>query len=154
MKGNLKWEKDIGKMRKSGTFGEGSCPIIHGDTIIVLQDHEGQSFIIALDKRTGDELWKIDRDERTTWTSPIVVEENGKYQIIVPATNRTRSYDLENGDVLWECGGMTRNVIPSPVYTDGHVYIISGFRGSSLQAINLKLASGDIYRYRSRCVGI
>ena len=91
----------------------------------------GQSFIIALDKRTGDELWKIDRDERTTWTSPIVVEENGKYQIIVPATNRTRSYDLENGDVLWECGGMTRNVIPSAVYTDGHVYIISGFRGSS-----------------------
>ena len=144
MKGNLKWEKDIGKMRKSGTFGEGSCPIIHGDTIIVLQDHEGQSFIITLDKRTGDELWKVDRNERTTWTSPIVVDYNGKSQIIVPATNRTRSYNLENGDVLWECGGMTRNVIPSPVYTDGHVYIISGFQGSSLQAINLKLASGDI----------
>jgi outer membrane protein assembly factor BamB len=144
MDGNLKWEKDIGKMRKSGTFGEGSCPIIHGNTIVILQDQEGMSFIVALDKRTGDELWKIDRDERTTWTSPIVVDYNGKSQVIVPATNRTRSYDLANGEVLWECGGMTRNVIPSPVYTDGHVYVISGFKGSSLQAINLELAAGDI----------
>ncbi len=144
MMGNIKWEKDIGKMRKAGTFGEGSCPIVHGDTIIILQDHEDQSFITALDKHSGDEIWKMLRDERTTWTSPIIVERNGKTQVIVPATNRTRSYDIANGEVLWECGGMTRNVIPSPLYMDGHVYIISGFRGSSLQAINLDLAMGDI----------
>ena len=142
--GDLIWEKDLGNMRKAGTFGEGSCPIIHDDKIVILQDQEGQSFIVALDKRTGDEIWKMERDERTTWTSPIVVERNGTSQIIVPATNRTRSYDLANGDVLWECAGMTQNVIPSPVYTDGHVYVISGFRGSSLQAIDLDIADGDI----------
>ncbi len=144
MMGNIKWEKDIGKMRKAGTFGEGSCPILHDNTIVILQDHEDQSFITALDKRTGDEIWKILRDERTTWTSPIIVEHNGISQIIVPATNRTRSYDLANGEIIWECSGMTRNVIPSPLYKDGHVYIISGFRGASLQAINLDLAKGDI----------
>ena len=144
MKGNIIWEKDLGKMRKAGTFGEGSCPIIHGNAIIILQDHEDQSFITALDKRSGDEIWKELRDERTTWTSPIVVDYNGTSQVIVPATNRTRSYDLANGEVIWECGGMTRNVIPSPLYLDGHVYIISGFRGSSLQAINLDIAKGDI----------
>ncbi len=144
MEGNLKWDKDLGQMRKAGTFGEGSCPIIHENAIVILRDQEGQSFIVALDKHSGDEIWKKERDERTTWTSPIVVEHNGKSQIIVPATNRTRSYDLENGDVLWECSGMTRNVIPSPVYTDGHAYVISGFRGSSLQAINLDIADGDI----------
>ncbi len=144
MTGDLIWEKDLGNMRKAGTFGEGSCPIIHGNTIVILQDQEDQSFIVALDKQTGDEIWKMERDERTTWTSPIVVEHNGKSQVIVPATNRTRSYDLENGDVLWECGGLTRNVIPSPIYTDGHVYVISGFRGSSLQAIDLDAANGDI----------
>lgn len=144
MKGNIKWEKDLGQMRKAGTFGEGSCPIIHEDAIVILRDQEGQSFIVALNKHSGDEIWKKERNERTTWTSPIVVEHNGKSQIIVPATNRTRSYDLENGDVLWECSGMTRNVIPSPVYTDGHVYVISGFRGSSLQAIDLDIADGDI----------
>ena len=144
MKGNIKWEKNIGQMYKRNTFGEGSCPIIHGNTIIVLQDHEGPSFIIALDKRTGDELWKMDRDERTTWTSPIIVEHGGKAQVIVSATNRSRSYDLETGEVLWECGGMTGNVIPSPVATDGFVYLISGFRGAALQAVNLADATGDI----------
>ncbi len=144
MKGNIKWEKDIGIMQKRNTFGEGSCPIIHGDTIVILQDHEGQSFITALDKYTGDEIWKIYRDEPTTWTSPIVVDYNGKSQVIVPATRRTCSYDLTNGDLIWECGGMTQNVIPSPMYKDGNIYVISGHRGSSLQSINLELASGDI----------
>ncbi len=144
MKGNIKWEKDIGQMRKRNSFGEGSCPIIHGDTIVVVQDHEGQSFIIALDKHTGDELWRKDRDERTTWTSPIVVEHYGISQIIVPATNRSMSYDLANGDVLWECSGMTSNVIPSPVAKGEHVYLISGFRGAALQAVNLANAAGDI----------
>ncbi len=144
MKGNIKWEKDIGQMRKRNTFGEGSCPIIHGNTIVIVQDHEGPSFIVALDKRTGDELWKMDRDERTTWTSPIVVEQGGKAQVIVSATNRSRSYDLETGEVLWECGGMTGNVIPTPIAADGFVYLISGFRGAALQAVNLANAVGDI----------
>lgn len=144
MKGNIKWEKDIGQMRKRNTFGEGSCPIIHGNTLIILQDHEGPSFIIALDKRTGDQLWKMDRDERTTWTSPIVVEHGGKAQVIVSATNRSRSYDLETGEVMWECGGMTGNVIPTPVAADGYVYLISGFRNAALQAVNLANAKGDI----------
>lgn len=143
-KGNIKWEKDIGTMRKRNTFGEGSCPIIHGDTIVILQDHEGQSFIIALDKRTGDEIWRMDRDEVTTWTSPIVVDYNEISQVIVPASNRTRSYNLANGDLVWECGGLTRNVIPSPMSKDGHVYVMSGHGGFSLQSINLELASGDI----------
>ena len=144
MDGNLKWEKDIGTMRKRNTFGEGSCPIIHDDIIVIVQDHEGQSFITALNKHTGDELWKTDRDERTTWTSPIVVEHNGHAQVIVPATNRSMSYDLVTGDVLWECSGMTSNVIPSPVSSDEYVYLISGFRGAALQAINLANADGDI----------
>lgn len=144
MMGNLIWEKDIGIMRKRNAFGEGSCPIIHGNTIVILQDHEGQSFITALDKRTGDELWKEDRDEPTTWTSPIVVEHNGISQVIVPASNRTRSYNLKNGELVWECGGLTRNVIPSPIYMAGHVYVVSGHGGSSFQSINLDLADGDI----------
>lgn len=144
MKGNVKWEKEIGMMRKRNAFGEGSCPMIHGNKIVILQDHEGQSFITVLDKRTGDEIWKKDRNEPTTWTSPIVVDYNGKSQVIVPATNRTRSYDLTNGDLIWECGGLTRNVIPSPMYKDGHIYVLSGHGGFSLQSINLALASGDI----------
>lgn len=146
MDGNVKWEKDIGEMRKSNAFGEGSCPVLYGNTLIIVQDHEGptSSFIIALDKRDGDVLWKTERDERTTWTTPLVVEQDGKPQVIVPATNRTRSYDLATGKLLWECGGLTRNVIPTPVADDGFVYVTSGFRGNSLQAIRLDVAKDDI----------
>lgn len=146
MDGNVKWEKDIGEMRKSNAFGEGSCPVLYGNTLIIVQDHEGPkpSFIIALDKRDGDVLWKTERDERTTWTTPLVVEQDGKPQVIVPATNRTRSYDLATGKLLWECGGLTRNVIPTPVADDGFVYVTSGFRGNSLQAIRLDVAKDDI----------
>ena len=146
MSGNVKWDKDIGEMRKSNAFGEGSCPVLYGNTLIIVQDHEGPtpSFIIALDKRNGDVLWKTERDERTTWTTPVVVEQDGKPQVIVPATNRTRSYDLATGKLLWECGGLTRNVIPTPVADDGFVYVTSGFRGNSLQAIRLDVAKDDI----------
>lgn len=146
MDGNVKWEKDIGEMRKSNAFGEGSCPVLYGNTLIIVQDHEGPtpSFIIALDKRNGDVLWKTERDERTTWTTPLVVEQDGQPQVIVPATNRTRSYDLATGKLLWECGGLTRNVIPTPVADDGFVYVTSGFRGNSLQAIRLDVAKDDI----------
>ncbi len=144
MMGNVKWEKDIGTMYKRNTFGEGSSPALYGDTLVILQDHEGDSFITALDKRTGDVLWKTDRDERTTWSSPIVVESNGKPQVITTGTNRVRSYDLTTGELVWDGDGLTANSIPSPVAADGYVYLMSGFRGSDLRAIHLAGATGDI----------
>ena len=93
MMGNVKWEKDVGTMYKSNTFGEGSSPVLYDNTLVIVQDHEGDSFITALDKRTGDVLWKTDRNERTTWFSPIVVENGGTPQVITTGTNRVRSYD-------------------------------------------------------------
>ena len=144
MMGNLKWEKNVGTMYKSNTFGEGSSPALYGDKIVVLQDHERGSFITALDKRTGDVLWKTDRDERTTWSSPIIVEHNGKAQVVTTGTNRVRSYDLATGELVWDGDGLTANSIPSPVAADGYVYLMSGFRGSDFQAIHLAQATGDI----------
>ncbi len=144
LQGNLKWEKDLGDMRTRHSFGEGSSPALHGDKLVINWDHEGQSFIITLDKNSGKEIWRKKRDERTSWSTPLVVEHQGKPQVIVSATNRVRGYDLETGDLIWECGGMTVNAIPSPVYSDGIVYVTSGYRGSSLKAIRLADAKGDI----------
>jgi len=131
-------------MYKNNRFGEGSSPVLHGNTIVIVQDHEGDSFISALDKRTGELLWKTARDERTTWFSPIVVVHDGKPQVITAGTNRIRSYDLATGKLLWDGDGLTRNAIPSPVASDGFVYLTSGFRGSALQAVHLAAATGDI----------
>ena len=144
MMGTVKWGKDVGTMYKRNTFGEGSSPVLHGNMLVIVQDHEGDSFITALDKRTGEVLWKTDRNERTTWFSPIVVEQDGKPQVVTAGTNRVRSYDLETGKLLWEGDGLTANSIPSPVAADGLVYLMSGFRGNELRAVHLAKATGDI----------
>jgi outer membrane protein assembly factor BamB len=79
-----------------------------------------------------------------TWATPLVVEHNGRPQVIVNAMNRVRSFDLESGKLVWEGPGTTMNVIPSPVHGNGMVFIMSGFRGNNLKAIKLADAKGDI----------
>lgn len=144
MMGNVKWEKDVGTMYKTHTFGEGSSPVLYDNTLVIVQDHEGDSFITALDKRTGEILWKTDRNEGTTWFSPIIVGNDGKPQVITAGTKRVRGYDLATGKVLWDGDGLTPNSIPSPVAAGRFVYLMSGFRGNVLQAISLASATGDI----------
>ncbi|MGV3532471.1 MAG: PQQ-binding-like beta-propeller repeat protein, partial [Chthoniobacteraceae bacterium] len=73
----------------------------------------------------------------------LIVEHDGKAQVIISATNRIRSYDLATGEQIWECAGMTGNVIPTPIYSEGILYITSGFRGASFMAIKLG-ATGDL----------
>ena len=126
------------------SFGEGSSPYLYMDKLIVLRDHQGQSMLHVLDKRNGDILWEVERDEVSSWSTPSVVEYKGSPQLITSATNKIRSYNIDTGEVLWECGGLTRNVIPSPLYYEGMVYLISGFRGNALLAVDLSKASGDI----------
>ncbi len=143
MKGNPQWSKDFGDQSTRNGFGEGSSPALHGNTIVINWDHEGDDFIVALDKKTGNELWRQPRDEATSWTTPLIVEHGGAAQVIMAATKKIRSYDLKTGKQIWECGGMTANAIPTPV-TDGElVYVTSGFRGSALLAIKLG-SSGDL----------
>jgi outer membrane protein assembly factor BamB len=144
MKGNLKWDRDFGQLNKRMNFGQGSSPAVYGDKLIVNWDHEGQSFIIALDKKTGKDVWKVDRDEHTSWATPYIVEVSGKQQVITSATSLIRSYDLETGKLIWQCSGMTQNAIPTPFAADGILYVMSGFRGNALLAIRLEDAKGDI----------
>lgn len=144
MKGNLIWGKDLGRMKKRMSFGDGSSPALHGDRIAVLQDHEGPSFIVVLDKRTGREVWRAERDEGSSWSSPLIVERDGKAQLIASASRAVRSYDLETGKLLWKLSGMTLNVIPTPVFADDMVFVMSGFRGNALLAIRLSRAGEDM----------
>ena len=142
--GDLVWEKDFGNMDIRNEFGEGSTPSLYNDKLIVLWDHQGQSFIIALDTANGKEIWKKNRDEITTWATPLVVEVNNQVQVITIGTNRVISYDLSNGNILWEDEGLTANVIPTPVEADGIAYLTSGHRGSALRAVRLADAKGTI----------
>ncbi len=145
MDGNLQWEVDLGTRLMRNAFGEGTTPALHGDTLVVTWDHiGGQSFIVALDKRTGEERWRANRDEIDTWATPLIVDHKGRAQVITTAMDRVYSYDLETGEIVWQSRGTTMNAIPSPVHADGIVYVMSGYRGNNLQAIRLADASGDI----------
>jgi outer membrane protein assembly factor BamB len=144
MNGTLVWQKDLGDKRMRSTFGEGSTPALHGRHLVIVWDHQGESFIVALDKRTGAELWRKTRQEIDTWATPLIVTVNGRAQVIAGAMNQIQSYDLETGDVVWHSPGLTMNAIPSPVASDGMVFLTSGFRGNSLKAIKLAEARGDI----------
>lgn len=136
MDGNLKWSKNLGKMKTRNGFGEGSSPAIYKDTLIVPWDNETKSMILAFDANTGDEKWHVDRNEVTTWATPLIVEHKGVVQVIANGTS-VRSYDLKDGSVIWECGGQVQNPIPSPVLFGDHVICMTGFRGDKIQSISL-----------------
>jgi outer membrane protein assembly factor BamB len=137
------WERHLGRMETRVGWGEGTSPALHKGTLYHTWDHENGSFLVALDAATGKTVWKKDRDEVTTWATPLVVEHQGKTQLVVPATKKTRGYDAATGEVLWECAGLTVNCIPSPVARDGVVYCMTGYRGFAGLAIPLG-GRGDV----------
>ena len=141
--GNLKWRRDLGRLNTRLGWGEAVTPVVHGDALLLNWDQEADSALLCLDARTGQTRWKADRDEKTSWNTPLVVEYRGRAQVIVNGTNRIRSYDLETGAPLWQCGGMTVNPIPSAVAGDGVVYCVSGYQGSAAVAVSLD-AAGDV----------
>ncbi|TWT74020.1 PQQ-binding-like beta-propeller repeat protein [Allorhodopirellula solitaria] len=141
--GKKLWSKDLGKMQTRNGFGEGSSAAVHDGSVVVPFDHEGESFIAALDATTGEEQWRQPRDERTTWATPLITEYQGRTQVITNGSNRVRSYDLATGDVIWECGGQAGNPIPTPVRFEDNVIVMTGYRGYAIYSIPLS-ATGDI----------
>ena len=144
LNGAMKWEKDFGRMQTLHAHGEGSSPVLYGDTLILCWDHEGDSALYALDKRTGEVRWQKARDEKTSWSTPLVVEHEGKPQVVVSATKRVRGYDLATGELLWECAGLTDNVVSSPVSGHGLVFAGNSYSRQSMLAIRLAGAKGDL----------
>ena len=141
--GEVQWSFEIGPQNMRRGFGEGGSPALAGELLIVVADQEDDSFIYALDKRSGELRWKKPRDERSTWTTPLVVQADGKTQVIVNGTTAVRSYDAASGDILWECSGQTGNPVPTPVTDGEHVICMSGFRGAACFAFALD-GRGDL----------
>lgn len=144
LEGALLWSRtDFPPMTTRAGFGEGSSPTLAGDKILVPWDHEGASALYALDKKTGETIWKAERDEPTCWATPLVVEGGGKTQVVMNGQTFARAYDLETGKELWRCGGQTQRPVASAVTSGGLAIIGSGFRGSFLGAFQLD-GSGNI----------
>lgn len=143
MEGHARWERDLGDMRIYRFFGESSSPVLVGETLIVIWDHEGESSLYSLDARTGATKWQVSREQGSTWSTPLVVDFAGRKQIVVNSNKKARGYDFETGQVLWECGGQTLAIIPCPVAYEGRAYLMSGYPASALVAVPLD-STGDI----------
>ncbi len=142
--GQVKWRRDLGRMRTLHAHGEGSSPVVVGDLLIVNWDHEGDSYLYAFDRKTGDQRWKVARDEPTSWSTPLVVQAGGREQVVVSATRRIRGYDPSNGAVIWECAGLSDNVVASPVAFRGLVIAGHSYYTQAMLAIRLEDARGDL----------
>ncbi len=143
VEGECVWSQELTQMLTIRGFGEGSSPAVVGDAVIVVCDHEGDSKIFAFNKLTGDKLWEKDRDEPSTWATPIPVEVDGKMQVVTSGSTAIRSYDPETGDVIWQCSGLKPGALPSPVIGDGMVYCMTGYQENALMAVALG-GTGDL----------
>ncbi len=142
--GELIWQVDLGDMRTRFGWGEAVTPVLIGDLYVVNWDQEEGSFIAALDKHTGKQVWKVDRpDEVTSWNTPLATVYKGKPMLVVNGTNRVRAYDALTGKQIWACGGQSTNAIPSPVRFEDTAVCMSGYRAWCANAIPLD-SVGDI----------
>ena len=145
--GNELWRKEIGVFNTLIELGTAASPVLHGDRLFIVNDNTTASFMIALDKRTGEELWRVSREEErgNNWSTPVVWENRVRTEIVTTGSEGVRSYDLD-GALLWELKGMSNLTTPSPFVAEGLVYISSGYPGGPLRPVYAihPGASGDI----------
>ncbi|MBC8115098.1 MAG: PQQ-binding-like beta-propeller repeat protein [Candidatus Saccharimonas sp.] len=146
LSGTPLWSKNLGEYPMRAGWGTGSSPVIVGDAVVIQCDNEQTSFLVGLDKKTGDELWRIARDETSNWSTPYLWKNKLRTELIVAGGKKTRSYDPVTRKVLWEMAGSGRTSV-SPVGDDELLYIdsVHAFLGSpGLFAAVRVGASGDI----------
>ena len=145
MDGKPLWDKRWGPFKTRYGWGTAASPVLHKDRVYVVNDNDDQSFIIAHDKKTGNQIWRVDREEGSNWATPYIWENELRTEIITPGTKKVRSYDL-NGKLLWELVGMSSISIPTPFSKFGLVYITSGYVMDPVRPVYAIRpgASGDI----------
>ena len=144
-KGNEIWSRNLEPRPTRYGWGPAASPVIHGERLYFVNDNDKQSEILALDKRTGKEIWRVAREEKSNWATPFIWESGKRTEIITPGTGRVASYDLE-GKLLWSLKGMSSITIATPYSDQGLLYISSGYvmdKSRPLYAIRPG-ANGDI----------
>lgn len=139
------WMRSLGD--EHGAFrnrwGMSSSPLVVGDMVVAQVDHWGQSYLLAVDSKSGKTRWRTDRDANVNWTSPVLANVKGKLQIVTSGTHIVKGYDAESGKELWTVKGMQQQCIPTPIVVNDFVYVVSGRKGNSLK-IRLDGTTGDL----------
>jgi len=143
--GKRLWSTNWPAVKTRNGWGSAASPVLERGRIFIVNDNDEKSFAVALDAKTGRELWRVDRDEKSNWATPYIWQNAQRTELITPGTRKVRSYDLD-GKLLWELGGMSSIVIPTPFSKFGLLYVCSGYVGDKVRPVfAIKPgASGDI----------
>lgn len=107
-------------------WGTAASPVLHRDRLYLVNDNDRESYLLALDTRTGEQVWRTPRDERSNWATPFVWQNAQRTEIVTPGTGKVRSYDLD-GKLLWSLKGMSSITIATPYEHNGLLYVSSGY---------------------------
>lgn len=127
MEGNLKWEFPIPPYSMAMEWGTGSSPITDGSQVYVQCDNLEQSFVVAVDAETGRENWRVQRDEKSNWSTPFLWKTPERVELVTNGRNKARSYDPATGQLLWEVGDNSSIVVTTPIAGDEFLYVSSGY---------------------------
>ncbi len=145
LNGKAVWNKRFETANTMYGWGTAASPVLHQGRVYIVNDNESKSWMMALDKKTGAEIWKVERDEGSNWSTPYIWDSGKRTELITTGKKKVRSYDLD-GKVLWEFGGMSSLVIPMPFSKDGLLYLASGYVGDQNRPVYVVKpgAKGDI----------
>ena len=135
MDGELVWEQRFEpRDTRLGWVRPAASPVLHNDTLFIVNDNDERSFVVALDAKNGKERWRVDRDEGTNWSTPFVWEHEGRTELVTTGSDQVRSYDLE-GRELWRFRGLNSITIPQPFSAHGLLYVTSGYVGDAVRPV-------------------
>jgi len=144
--GNMVWEKDMAPVKTRYDWGTAASPVLHDGRLYILNDNEETSYLLALDAKTGNEVWRVNREEGSNWSTPYIWTNSGRTELVTLGTDAVRSYDLD-GQVLWTLHGMSSITIATPFAEGDLLYFSSGYVGDRksrpIYAVRAG-ASGDI----------
>ena len=126
--GNVVWQKLLEPAKIRNGWGPGASPVLGDDRLYLVNDNDEDSYMLALDKRTGEEVWRVEREEGTNWATPYIWKNAQRTEIVTPGTDKVRSYDLE-GNLLWTIEGMSWITVAVPFEYDGNLLVTSGYVG-------------------------
>ena len=137
------WSHDIGDIKTVG-LGVGTSPVLFENLVIIVADEDSgdDSFIVALDKTTGKEIWRTDRDVQCSWSTPVVVEHDGKNYLLASGNELIIAYDPMTGKEIWRVKGLENNAIHTPMVIDDLAIFSSGYPSKKIVAVRLT-GSGD-----------
>ena len=135
MDGKPQWSRKFTPRKTRYSWGTASSPVLHKDRLYIVNDNEVDSWLLALDKKTGKEAWKVTREEKSNWSVPYVWENRERTEIVVPGSGRTVSYDLDGKELWWWRRGMSSITIATPYSSDELLYISSGYVGDKKKPI-------------------